>query len=820
MEMPTRSARQQAVQPYKAMSDVERQNAHVGAPTSLQGLEHMLARIPSPPNAGHGASDENVTQSTMYVRQYYALLEKCQSWQRYAATMKERADNLEIENRFLRESSRKNEDEVRALERQLRGLKETAMLLDEERRRTESRIGSYNNEFDRQRQPSRQRFHHASVEPHHTALMALADVPSPPELIDQRNPTYSSGSSHTPGFSTMAISSVRPPSRSSNMRSEGDTPPSAALFDIDYINLQENGKHIQPLDATDLRTHALQKAVMSSQDYVPASMHQQRQESAHLAELGAQDAARRETSGLQGAAYHPALVRGRVGMMESRSFPSCDVVPSAALTTQILAAHTREHSAAAAINRLPSSTSAPVLRAKAKNQSPAQQPGGGAKQTTSSYAPPQLRHQVSEGNGMAAHKATSHANVESATFGLGLRNANLEDHLGQVTMPSDSGRLSAVPGSRSASAQSDARTVTEDYLQGMVEQKRQLRKISLSQQQQMHFLQARIQINRSNSSLGVSNARGSANEQADVNDENVAPPFTAPLPCTSSGGLDSRPASRLSSNGNRRRPRSRAGSYSFHGVIPVDKDDVFSCRTAGLINENLSRRGGLKRSESAPLGQLTLNGRSGAVSALELRHYADEVVTQQDDQPEQRQQQLRDLGAELNEALDGADAMSTGQLVHTSNDAGDGSVSSSVSRSSSQENIGVRAGDGQQEDHDPKGAHRRLYVRLREELDPAELIRFERYVHRYDALQIEMEGAKGIINRVRRLLLPGEVVRAKHTHRPRYQMRKVLAREFERIVRDDAVPSETTSQSQQQQQAAGHQQEMLTSTRSPSHAFI
>lgn len=309
------------------------------------------------------------------------------------------------------------------------------------------------------------------------------------------------------------------------------------------------------------------------------------------------------------------------------------------------------------------------------------------------------------------------------------------------------GRLSTVPGSRSGSVQSDALTVTEDYLQGIVEHKRQLRKISLSQQQQLHYLQARVHMNGGNRpSSSLSN-----NENAPSNGL-----MSAPLP--GDGTVNSRPSSRLSSHRVGGKMRSRAGSYSLHDAIPVDKDDVFS-------SQSEQRQRAIRRSGSAPLGQVNLNGRSGAMSALELRHYPNP-----------------------------SDSDASFELDEDANKLGDPSDFNAISRESSREDLGADP----LSDNDPKGAHRRLYIRLRDELSTPELVRFERYVHKYDALQIEMEGPKGIINRVRRLLLPEEIVRSKTTNREKYQFRKELAREFERIVREDAVPSEVNTQVVQQ----------------------
>lgn len=93
------------------------------------------------------------------------------------------------------------------------------------------------------------------------------------------------------------------------------------------------------------------------------------------------------------------------------------------------------------------------------------------------------------------------------------------------------------------------------------------------------------------------------------------------------------------------------------------------------------------------------------------------------------------------------------------------------------------AGESDELDEEKKGAHRRLYVALREELSAEHLIKFERYVHRYDAMEIPIDGARGLINRVKSLLLLADPTLRERPDDLR--RRKKLAREFERIVRVD-----------------------------------
>jgi hypothetical protein len=297
---------------------------------------------------------------------------------------------------------------------------------------------------------------------------------------------------------------------------------------------------------------------------------------------------------------------------------------------------------------------------------------------------------------------------------------------------------------RGGSALSDALTVTGDYLQDIVEQKRRLRKVSVSQQQQLQYLQARIHLNSNASQSSFNSGVGG-------------------------GRTSSRPSSRMSNYGVRSKARSRAGSYTLHDSIPVAKDDVFSSEG----NENQATVP-TKRAGSVPLGAIDLNSQITTQSNASL-HLSSQGSGQDRDQS--------------NSTFEEVSKSTLGQQQQNQQ-------SDSVAPSPSIV------------DSDPKGAHRRLYIRLRDELETADLVRFERYVHRYDALEIGIDGSRGIINRVRRLLIPDELVRAKTTQPDKYRFRKELAREFERIVREDAIPKEEGDQSRENSQSElGHDSE-------------
>ncbi|PWN35410.1 uncharacterized protein FA14DRAFT_172050 [Meira miltonrushii] len=734
--------------------------------SSLRGIQDLIARIPSPPGPNDDRSSQQVDETTRFVQQYYALLEKCQSWQRYATNMKARSDNLEIENRYLRETNRKHEEDVRALELQLRGLKETAMMLEDERRRTEDRHERYMKPT--LRHPSSQPIRR----PHEVLSSAANSIPSPPPLTDSHSNQYSDDRNLPHHLHSESSSDIR--------HSEGslDQRPPTSLSILSMPSSLRNA--VQHFDSRgDALTRFRNPSYDQYEQYEKLNnpsrndatrTHTTRHErnDSNMNEILAQDARNRDAAANMHEAYHaaqgsllaPSARHGGLGLSESHSFPPSEVVNSKALVIQSLANTHRDKKEATKMNRLPSSSSAPMLR-------PAN-PASGTEQQGPSPPKPVLRHQNSESAAVGmvnqskpsatSKRNASHENADSLQ-GLGVR--------GLLKAPaSGDGRLSTVPGSRCGSVQSDAMTVTEEYLQGVVEQKRQLRKISLSQQQQLHFLQARVHMDNATSALQDGS---SSNDKENIHPSDL---MSAPM-----SGRGSRPSSRMSNNGVRGRARSRAGSHSLHDAIPIDKDDVFS-NQGEEVKEKTDKvpRQTIRRTGSAPLGQVTLNGtRSGAMSALELRNTVEPSDSDASLDLEEERERMQ--------GINNANFAATNAVSPVSNEAVLNGASDAVTLAATEES-----------DNDPKGAHRRLYMRLRDELTTEELVKFERYVHRYDALDLEMDGAKGIINRVRRLLLSEEILDSKYTRRERYQFRKELAREFERIVREDAVPAESTSE--------------------------
>ncbi|KAJ1034574.1 hypothetical protein NDA18_001430 [Ustilago nuda] len=77
---------------------------------------------------------------------------------------------------------------------------------------------------------------------------------------------------------------------------------------------------------------------------------------------------------------------------------------------------------------------------------------------------------------------------------------------------------------------------------------------------------------------------------------------------------------------------------------------------------------------------------------------------------------------------------------------------------------------------------RKLYIRFQQELNTDEFSKFERCIQRYDFLDIPLEGNKGLITRVKRLLLVSDPdLRSKPE---KLRVRQQLARDFEKMAKN------------------------------------
>ncbi|TKY89429.1 hypothetical protein EX895_001960 [Sporisorium graminicola] len=90
---------------------------------------------------------------------------------------------------------------------------------------------------------------------------------------------------------------------------------------------------------------------------------------------------------------------------------------------------------------------------------------------------------------------------------------------------------------------------------------------------------------------------------------------------------------------------------------------------------------------------------------------------------------------------------------------------------------------------------RKLYMRFQEELNAEEFTKFERCIQRYDFLDIPLEGNKGLITRVKRLLLVSDPdLRSKPE---KLRVRQHLARDFEKMAKNFGQNQGTQQQQQQ-----------------------
>ena len=211
----------------------------------------------------------------------------------------------------------------------------------------------------------------------------------------------------------------------------------------------------------------------------------------------------------------------------------------------------------------------------------------------------------------------------------------------------------------------------------------------------------------------------------------------------------SRPASRLSnaSNGGDRTRRARSRAGSVHDAIPVLKDDVF--------NEGSTLMQGAGQQETSPL-----------LDNTRVMNAAHPLATGQTS-PSPESKERREL------------------METRRQQVSDASQSSSASITSGIADYTSSSNELLDESEDHRRAHRRLYSSLRNELDTDDLIKFEKYVHRYDALEIPLDGPKGLINRVKKLLLLTDPDLKSKPEKLR--RRKDLARQFEKVVRDSVV---------------------------------
>lgn len=300
---------------------------------------------------------------------------------------------------------------------------------------------------------------------------------------------------------------------------------------------------------------------------------------------------------------------------------------------------------------------------------------------------------------------------------------------------------------------SDEGTVMGEYLAGALQARKHLRRTSLSQQQQLQALQAQER------QLAATTAAAAPSEAgSNVTHTGFRPP--------------SRTASRMSNMSGGTRTRSRAGSGSVHDSIPMVKDDLFSDAPLGGRMSSMSGRTvsapTLTTSQSAPNVHAQQRSRSRVPSPLPPPIAGENALRpvqaqqRRSHEPPRAASRAGHYDSDTENVPQAAWAASTGQPIDgrdtpsppsrpRSHEAlkPNGAVSvptSAHERAASRYNSsrGLRSeadlssnghsnsGSGNAQKHtsmseeDKRSAHRRLYMRLREELDAADLVKFER----------------------------------------------------------------------------------------------
>lgn len=216
-------------------------------------------------------------------------------------------------------------------------------------------------------------------------------------------------------------------------------------------------------------------------------------------------------------------------------------------------------------------------------------------------------------------------------------------------------------------------------------------------------------------------------------------------------GVPSRPVSRAASRlsiQSGTRSRSRAGSV--HDAIPVAVEDVF-CNQTTVI-----------------------------------KSFSNDTT------PEQLAEQLANTCLEPRSDLSSATSASQRLMAALDTQA---NVRLMTRKDLSPISLLSAASSPQHQDGEQVSFERRLYIRFQQELDREEFQKFERCIQRYDFLEIPLEGNKGLITRVKKLLLVSDPdIREKPD---KLRVRQMLARDFERMAKNfnNQASSQASSQS-------------------------
>lgn len=285
----------------------------------------------------------------------------------------------------------------------------------------------------------------------------------------------------------------------------------------------------------------------------------------------------------------------------------------------------------------------------------------------------------------------------------------------------------------------------EDFLQSFMEQREKVHRRSLDRQQQQQLQeQQKRQLEQINQTHALASASSTSVNQ---------------IPSRSQSRISNFSTSDLRTSG-RQRAASRASSV--HDAIPMERDDLFSTDSSDNLRALHASHGSsvFEEKETSPM----------IVDAADLY----------------QMQYLKDAPlastppvGEINGGSNPLEERDTNKGTAVASPAGERTEtalnsSSDMSASTSRESSKALSPEELE-------GHREIYKRLRRELSQDDLGKFELYVRRYDHLEIPLDGPRGLLMRVKKLLLLSDTTIRQHPEKLR--LRKELAREFERICK-------------------------------------
>ncbi|KDN35980.1 hypothetical protein K437DRAFT_64410 [Tilletiaria anomala UBC 951] len=673
---------------------------------------------------------------------YYELAAKCKNWERYSAKLRAQAEALEVENRLLRDMSSNYELKVTDLQAQLRTVRDEAWTWEEMVKSTQKRVSELEAHIS------------LSERDQHFVGGILRDLPSAPSSGEQptsiihQSSSLSSALFSPTGEDSGANGALRA-SRSGSARTfhgtdsygssavEGAPAAPASLVNTalpaplqqmlaqaheDHRRLQEQAI-ASNLDMSCAPRRSSSRGGGGSMLRTAAENrwrdpHRRSDSTVSIAEVLAQDAAHRDAAAAHGENSH-RLSSWRCHEQNGMQAPASAPLPSVATFSGITSK---------ALSMLESQHHAKL---HAMNRPVA---------STSQQDPPPVwgSHQRApsvDGHVLGTSKAAS--STQQKRRGLQRKSWDRSQR------SDDSAAILPGEPKRESISEAQHQIGVTEFLQSYVDQRKHARRESAPAQQQQPQAQAQQQQQLRSANTSASN-----------------PPSRSTSRLSNHSAADSRV-------GGRTRPSSRASS--LHDYIPEDKDDLFSPDAS----ENVSA--------FASTSQLTSNisGNSSnecaksptIVDAADLYQsrflpYGPLVSTPLYEPSEQ------ELWMPL---------VDRGVNVQTLSPPGDRTEHAQQPSAPTSEEDSSGSHVSKPLTHDELVEHRQIYSRLRRELSQEDLQKFEMYVRRYDLMDIPLEGPRGLLVRVKKLLLLSD---SRIRQQPEKKaLRKQLAREFERVCR-------------------------------------